>query len=274
MNNSIDLIAKYSISEEDLYMLGLLEEKKIQAGFVEKDKLKKQSELILKPYDIKFIEYGELISQIKQGAYHNNREMIDKYAGINLEATLVEKAKYVLLKYKISEKDLYTLGVIENKKEDASFFAKEKLKAKSMGILKPYNIAFMDIGGVLKAIRSNHYHANPLLIEKYGPADLEATSSSMGLKYIFPFLVGVGIVAFLFMIINDSPSKCDCVNAYESYTIEGKNVSKWFDCIKSYKSEINEYLNDSGTTLMPNNSGSLAGAWESGAYDYFKSTCN
>ena len=39
--------------------------------------------------------------------------------------------------YKIGEKDLYTLGLIESKKKTSGLFEKEKLKAASLKILKP-----------------------------------------------------------------------------------------------------------------------------------------
>ena len=52
-------------------------------------------------------------------------------------------------KYNISEEDLYTLAIIEAKKGTVGFLEKEKLKAKSMGVLKPYDVKFMDLGNLI-----------------------------------------------------------------------------------------------------------------------------
>ena len=50
----------------------------------------------------------------------------------------------LIKKYSIKEEDLYILSYIEWKKGDVNFFEKEKLKFKSLGILKPYNVKFVD----------------------------------------------------------------------------------------------------------------------------------
>lgn len=63
----------------------------------------------------------------------------------------------LILKYQISEKDLYRLGVVESMKKDAGFFEKEKLKAASMKILKPYNVSFMDLGVLLGEIKKGEF---------------------------------------------------------------------------------------------------------------------
>jgi len=122
----------------------------------------------------------------------------------------MENSNEKIKKYNISEKDLYTLGIIEAKKSTAGFFEKEKLKAKSMGVLKPYNIKFIDLGTLLGEIKKQEYHTNQNLIEKYGNIDLESTKSSMGLKYSIPI---IGCVAVLFyFIFMSGPSACDCAN--------------------------------------------------------------
>jgi hypothetical protein len=105
----------------------------------------------------------------------------------------------LIAKYNISEKDLYQLGVIESKKKSSSFFQKEKPKAKSLGILKPYNVKFIDLGNLLNEINSNNYHSNQQLIEKYGTIELDNIKSNIGLKYITPAVVF--IIAF-FVIAN------------------------------------------------------------------------
>jgi len=97
----------------------------------------------------------------------------------------------LILKYNISEKDLYQLSVIELKKKNSGLFQKEKLKAKSLGILKPYNVKFIDLGNLLKEINSNDYHSNQMLIEKYGNIELDNIKSNIGLKYITPVVIFV-----------------------------------------------------------------------------------
>ena len=101
-------------------------------------------------------------------------------------------------KYNIKEEDLYTIGVIEAKKASSSFFEKEKLKAKSMGVLKPYNVKFMDLGNLLSEIEKQDYHANQILIDKYGNIDIETKASSMGLKYVIPVVVGIAVFFYIF----------------------------------------------------------------------------
>jgi hypothetical protein len=60
-------------------------------------------------------------------------------------------------KYNIAEKDLYKLGVIESKKKSSGFFEKEKLKAESLKILKPYNVKFLDLGNLLDEIKNGDF---------------------------------------------------------------------------------------------------------------------
>jgi hypothetical protein len=63
----------------------------------------------------------------------------------------------LILKSNISEKDLYSLGIVESKKKSAGYLEKEKLKAVSLKILKPYNVKFMDLGGVLSEIKQGGF---------------------------------------------------------------------------------------------------------------------
>jgi hypothetical protein len=63
----------------------------------------------------------------------------------------------LILKYNISEKDLYALGLIETKKKSVGYLEKEKLKAASLKILKPYNVKFMDIGGISGEIKQGGF---------------------------------------------------------------------------------------------------------------------
>ena len=63
----------------------------------------------------------------------------------------------LISKYNISEKDLFALGLVETKKKSASYLEKEKLKAASLKILKPYNVKFMDIGVLLGEINQGGF---------------------------------------------------------------------------------------------------------------------
>jgi len=90
----------------------------------------------------------------------------------------MEGKNELIEKYNISEQDLYTLGVIEEKKSTAGWLDKEKLKAKSMGVLKPYNVKFMDLGNLLSAIKAQSLHTDQTLRDKYGDIEIENIKSS------------------------------------------------------------------------------------------------
>lgn len=59
-------------------------------------------------------------------------------------------------KYNINENDLKKLQEIEISKSQLGFFSfkKEKLKAESLRILKPYNVKFLDLGVLLEEIKN------------------------------------------------------------------------------------------------------------------------
>lgn len=59
-------------------------------------------------------------------------------------------------KYKISDHDLKELHLLEKEKATLGIFSikKEKLKSKSLKILKPYNVKFMDLGQLLNEIKN------------------------------------------------------------------------------------------------------------------------
>lgn len=61
-------------------------------------------------------------------------------------------------KYNISERDLYAISLINSKKKSAGLIEKEKLKASALSYLKPYNVKFFDIGGILNEISKKDYH--------------------------------------------------------------------------------------------------------------------
>ena len=127
-------------------------------------------------------------------------------------------------KYNISEQDLYTLGIIETKKDSVGFFEKEKLKAKSMGVLKPYNVKFMDLGNLLNVIKTQGYHKDQTLIDKYGNIDLESKKSSLGMKYVIPVIVGIVVFFYIFSGGGKTTEQCkDEVRAYEF----GREMATW-----------------------------------------------
>ncbi|MCF8416370.1 MAG: hypothetical protein K9G40_09015 [Crocinitomicaceae bacterium] len=112
----------------------------------------------------------------------------------------------LISKYNIKEEDLYILATIESRKETVSFFEKEKLKGKSMGVLKSYNVNFLDLGPLLSEIKSLNFDKSKELIEKYGVLNLETKKSSLGLKYILPITFGLGVFFFVLYTINSSSS--------------------------------------------------------------------
>lgn len=142
-------------------------------------------------------------------------------------------------KYDISEEDLYTLGIIEAQKSISNFFEKEKLKAKSLGVLKPYNVKFMDLGILLGQIKKQKYHMDQNLIEKYGNIDLGITRSSMGLKYIFPIIGFISVLSY-FIFMRGS-SACDCANLYENTPLDKEHSFEDYDN-GNFQSEVNDFV--------------------------------
>ncbi len=151
-------------------------------------------------------------------------------------------------KYKIAEQDLYILGIIESQKSKAGFFEKEKLKSKALGILKPYNVGFLDLPKVLAEIKDQNYDNDEKLIEKYGIIDIKSKSSSLGLKYTLPIIVGVLI--FVYFISNlfkegVDPCKCSEVGAnaeiigYDNLSDESKKIFN--DCESKYSTPADAY---------------------------------
>ena len=116
--------------------------------------------------------------------------------------------------------DLYTLGVIEAKKSKVGFFEKEKLKAKSMGVLKPYNVKFMDLGDLLSEIEKQSYHNNQGLVDKYGEVDLDSKASSAGLKYVLPILVGVVVFFYIFNTSSSDTSSSTSTSSNNDASLE------------------------------------------------------
>ena len=109
----------------------------------------------------------------------------------------MEKESYIE-KYGISKKDLWSLKYIETLKSESGFFEKEKLKKKSLAILKEYNVRFLDLGDLLKEIKNNNID----LIESEGLPNIEDIGSDSGhsyfsVVYIFSIIM---IVFFSYMI--------------------------------------------------------------------------
>lgn len=130
----------------------------------------------------------------------------------------------LIKKYSIKEEDLYILSYIEWKKGEVNFFEKEKLKFKSLGILKPYNVKFVDLGILLNEIKVQSYHENSLLVDKYGEVNLNSKSSSIGVKYLIPIfffsLVVFGFITFLFTADGNkaAPNNCSAISGTYSGT--------------------------------------------------------
>lgn len=103
-------------------------------------------------------------------------------------------------KYNISEHDLYVLSAIELQKSKEKFFStnKEKLKARSMQVLKPYKVQFMHLGGLISEISANNYAQREDLVSKYGEIKLEAIQTSYGptLKILLVILIIGGGIAY------------------------------------------------------------------------------
>jgi hypothetical protein len=151
-------------------------------------------------------------------------------------------------KYKIAEQDLYILGIIESQKTKAGFLEKEKLKTKALGILKPYNISFLDLPKVLAEIKDQNYPNDVNLVEKYGSIDIKSKSSSLGLKYTLPIIVGVLIfIYFISSLFKESVDPCKCsevganaeIIGYNNLSDESKKI--FDDCESIYSTPADAY---------------------------------
>lgn len=145
-------------------------------------------------------------------------------------------------KYNIREKDLYTLSAIELLKSNEGAFSirKETLKAKTMSILKPYKVKFMDLGALIKEISESNFASNEELKAKYGEVHIEEIKSSYG-KTIRILVVSVLAVS-LILLLPIRNNKISLINQdfcgqYKgvvpvsdnpSYQLEGKyEISVW-----------------------------------------------
>ncbi|MFN4972520.1 MAG: hypothetical protein ACK5GX_05785, partial [Bacteroidota bacterium] len=130
-------------------------------------------------------------------------------------------------KYKINNRDLYIISLIEAKKKRAGFIEKEKLKASALSVLKPYNVKFFDIGILLNEIKKNNYHLsldnNFSLEEKKEIEDSIQTNNNVKNFYIdwwkskskkqkiFYVLIFTATVGFLYGIFSSNSINPDLI---------------------------------------------------------------
>jgi hypothetical protein len=137
----------------------------------------------------------------------------------------------LIKKYNFSENDLYILSVIEIKKKKSSYLEKEKLKAKSMGVLKPYNVSFMDLGGLIDEISSNSdYNSRKALIDKYGEVDFTTLKNSSGLSTKTIISIVIGFVILFGIINSDTTTENRPSYDSDSYDSYEENTSGWTTC--------------------------------------------
>jgi hypothetical protein len=164
--------------------------------------------------------------------------------------------------YKIGEKDLYTLGLIESKKKTSGLFEKEKLKAASLKILKPYNVKFLDLGKLLSEIKNGGFEVK--YSEKLTKQEKESANSLIDNSNVSNFYKDwwkqrtknqkIGIVIGGFLVIGlivrlfestVDPCKCSEVGAnaqmigYNNLSDESKKI---FDaCESKYSTPADAY---------------------------------
>lgn len=122
-------------------------------------------------------------------------------------------------KYNINEKDQYQLGIIESKKKSSGLFEKEKLKAASLKILKPYNVKFMDLGNLLSEIKngdldikfsekfsdSENFEIDKLIKENSNVTNFyKEWWSKKSKKQKWLLIIGIILVVFYFGKLGDS----------------------------------------------------------------------
>ena len=100
-------------------------------------------------------------------------------------------------KYGVSDIDLWTLKHIENLKLESGYMQKQKLKKKSLGILKKYHVRFMDLGLLIEQIRDSNID-----ISNKNIPDLDSITNDSGHDYfiVYYIICGVIIVVSLYVI--------------------------------------------------------------------------
>lgn len=169
----------------------------------------------------------------------------------------------LIKKYNISEKDQFQLGVIESKKKTSGLFEKEKLKAASLKILKPYNVRFMDLGNLLSEIKDGNFDIK--YAENYSDSEKQESNiliqensnvsnfykdwwRSKSKKQKWILIIGtilvIGIIGKL-LEPNVDPCKCSEVGAnaqmigYENLSDESKDIFN--ACERKYSSPAEAY---------------------------------
>lgn len=167
----------------------------------------------------------------------------------------------LILKYNISETDLYALGLIETKKKSAGHLEKEKLKAASLKILKPYNVKFMHIGVISGEIKQggfdNKYSDSISQEEKLAIEKMIQENSNVskffkewwsGKNKKQKWIIGIAVF-FVFGLIGNvtGPTECECSkeldrllrkSAYSGNT-DGSSLSRKCDRLYPNVSYIN-----------------------------------
>lgn len=164
-------------------------------------------------------------------------------------------------KYNISEEDLNQLREIEAKKKTCGIFEKEKLKAASLKILKPYKVKFLDLGNLLNEIRNgNIANAAPENISndvKEGASNLtkeksdfsnsskdKVTKGSKNQNYL---IIGVGIFLLIFLLMRNSSSIPDEWRDKKLYSVSDRR--DWIIIRTDDSFTLHEYIPNSEQTF-------------------------
>ncbi len=92
------LIDKYKISEKDVFIISKIEALKNNAGFIEKEKLKAKNWAILKHYKVSFLDFNNLINEIRLTDKYNDVKMRELYGDIDISSINIGSAKkYAIL---------------------------------------------------------------------------------------------------------------------------------------------------------------------------------
>ncbi len=178
----------------------------------------------------------------------------------------------LITNYKISEKDLFILGLIESKKKSSGLFKREKLKAASLKILKPYNVKFLDLGNLLNEIKNGGFdikYSDKLTEEEKASANSLIDNSDVSNFYkdwwqqrtrnqkIGIIIGGVCVIGVIGKLIepNVDPCKCSEVGAnaqmigYENLSDESKKIfdaceSKYSTPADAYEDCVNKVSNE------------------------------
>tara|TARA_B100001250_G_scaffold404556_1_gene420722 strand:+ start:137 stop:913 length:777 start_codon:yes stop_codon:yes gene_type:complete len=125
-------------------------------------------------------------------------------------------------KYKVSEKDIYTICFAKNKKLGFS----KTVQIKN-AILKPYKVKFLEQAALEKEITEAKSHENEELVKKYGEIDLsefeKKSTNKKGSKVGGFVVIGV-IVLFIFWLIGSFGGGVDLQDLTNKYSGEYEGV--------------------------------------------------